>query len=142
VPHHPADAAGAVVDALVRDGPPGQGLWVVDNALAEVPWASEQLSDGQQRLLCLRLGPRCTGCIGVLDTGVPVLGMHVLRQATGVAVVMATHGRAHVAVYRVCNATTCLGSDVLTGVEAAIVRGCPSAGRRVRSTEAWSPWEH
>ncbi|GJM90984.1 hypothetical protein PR202_ga07317 [Eleusine coracana subsp. coracana] len=54
--------------------------------------------------------------------GSAVAGAHVLGQAAGVATGMAP--RAHVAVYKVCNATACLGSDVLAAVEAAVADGC------------------
>ncbi|TVU32365.1 hypothetical protein EJB05_24092, partial [Eragrostis curvula] len=54
--------------------------------------------------------------------GAAVPGAHVLGQAAGVAVGMAP--RAHVAVYKVCNETACLGSDVLAGADAAVADGC------------------
>ncbi|TVU32364.1 hypothetical protein EJB05_24090, partial [Eragrostis curvula] len=54
--------------------------------------------------------------------GAPVQGANVLGQAAGVAVGMAP--RAHVAVYKVCNETACLGSDVLAGADAAVADGC------------------
>ncbi|KAG2554510.1 hypothetical protein PVAP13_9KG603900 [Panicum virgatum] len=55
--------------------------------------------------------------------GAVVPGAQVLGQAAGVtAAGMAP--RAHVAMYKVCNETNCLGSDMLAGVDAAVGDGC------------------
>jgi subtilisin family serine protease len=54
--------------------------------------------------------------------GAVVPGAQVLGQAAGVAAGMAP--RAHVAMYKVCNETNCLSSDILAGVDAAVGDGC------------------
>ncbi|CAL4929223.1 unnamed protein product [Urochloa decumbens] len=54
--------------------------------------------------------------------GAAVHGAQVLGQAAGVAAGMAP--RAHVSMYKVCNETNCLVSDILAGVDAAVGDGC------------------
>ncbi|TKV98026.1 hypothetical protein SEVIR_9G533200v4 [Setaria viridis] len=54
--------------------------------------------------------------------GAVVPGAQALGQAAGVAAGMAP--RAHVAMYKVCNETNCLSSDILAGVDAAVGDGC------------------
>ncbi|CAD6219805.1 unnamed protein product [Miscanthus lutarioriparius] len=54
--------------------------------------------------------------------GAVVQGAQVIGQAVGVAAGMAP--RAHVAMYKVCNDTSCLSSDILAGVDTAVGDGC------------------
>uniref|UniRef100_A0ACD5UDJ7 Uncharacterized protein n=1 Tax=Avena sativa TaxID=4498 RepID=A0ACD5UDJ7_AVESA len=66
--------------------------------------------------------------------GAVVPGANVLGQAMGVAAGMAP--RAHIAVYKVCDAEGCVMSDILAGTDAAVGDGCDVISMSLRGPSA------